>query len=148
MASATVDSAAEILSNLNINAGDWPPNLVKNLHLLSPDQVLHVPKPVTFLETKFKYRTYTFKYTSVPIMYSVLLFWQIELAKMLLEMGQSHLFQHWAEPGVEDDQKKTFFAQVSVFFFKLWNFTVFYCDFNFLIIKIEFLFVLVNAIRL
>ncbi|XWS23671.1 hypothetical protein CRYUN_Cryun28dG0035100 [Craigia yunnanensis] len=75
MASATVDSAAGILPNLNINAGDWPPNLVKNLHLLSPDQ--------------------------------------IELAKMLLEMGQSHLFQHWAEPGVEDYQKETFFAQVS-----------------------------------
>ncbi|XVE95564.1 hypothetical protein REPUB_Repub02eG0108900 [Reevesia pubescens] len=75
MASATADSAAESLFNLNINAGDWPPNLVKNLHLLSPDQ--------------------------------------IELAKMLLEMGQSHLFEHWAEPGVEDDQKKAFFAQVA-----------------------------------
>ncbi|XP_017981700.1 PREDICTED: UDP-sugar pyrophosphorylase isoform X3 [Theobroma cacao] len=68
-------AAAEILSNLNINGGDWPPNLVKNLHLLSPDQ--------------------------------------IELAKMLLKMGQSHLFQHWAEPGAEDDQKKAFFAQVA-----------------------------------
>ncbi|XVF39244.1 hypothetical protein PTKIN_Ptkin01aG0019900 [Pterospermum kingtungense] len=75
MASATVDSMAEILSKLNINAGDWSPNLVKNLHLLSPDQ--------------------------------------IELAKMLLEMGQSHLFQHWAEPGVDDDQKKAFFDQVA-----------------------------------
>ncbi|XWS21687.1 hypothetical protein CRYUN_Cryun30bG0075700 [Craigia yunnanensis] len=75
MTSAAADSAAEILSNLNINAGDWPPNLLKNLHLLLPDQ--------------------------------------IELAKMLLEMGQSHLFQHWAEPGVEDDQKKAFFAQVA-----------------------------------
>ncbi|XP_022768072.1 UDP-sugar pyrophosphorylase-like isoform X8 [Durio zibethinus] len=75
MALATADSAAEILSNLNINAGDWPPNLVKNLHLLPADQ--------------------------------------IELAKMLSEMGQSHLFQHWAEPGVEDDQKKAFFAQVA-----------------------------------
>ncbi|XP_021283972.1 UDP-sugar pyrophosphorylase [Herrania umbratica] len=68
-------AVAEILSNLNINGGDWPPNLVKNLDLISPDQ--------------------------------------IELAKMLLEMGQSHLFQQWAEPGVEDDQKKAFFAQVA-----------------------------------
>ncbi|XWS15182.1 hypothetical protein CRYUN_Cryun35bG0072400 [Craigia yunnanensis] len=75
MASATADSATEILSKLNINAGDWPPNLVKNLHLLSPDQT--------------------------------------ELAKILLEMGQGHLFQHWAEPGVEDEQKKAFFAQVA-----------------------------------
>ncbi|XVE60261.1 hypothetical protein DITRI_Ditri05aG0114900 [Diplodiscus trichospermus] len=75
MTSATADSAANILSNLNINASDWPPNLLKNLHLLSPDQV--------------------------------------ELAKRLLEVGQSHLFQHWAEAGVEDDQKKAFFAQVA-----------------------------------
>ncbi|XWS25075.1 hypothetical protein CRYUN_Cryun27aG0039900 [Craigia yunnanensis] len=75
MTLATADSTAEILSNLNINAGDWPPNLLKNLHLLSPDQ--------------------------------------IELVKLLLEMGQSDLFLHWAEPGVEDDQKKAFFAQVA-----------------------------------
>lgn len=33
---------------------------------------------------------------------------------MLLEMGQSHLFEHWAEPGVDDDQKKGFFEQVWV----------------------------------
>ncbi|GMI78375.1 UDP-sugar pyrophosphorylase [Hibiscus trionum] len=72
---ATADSTAKLLSDLNINAGDWPPNLVKNLHLLSPDE--------------------------------------IELGKMLLEMGQGHLFQHWAEPGVHDDQKKAFFAQVA-----------------------------------
>ncbi|KAK6939932.1 UDPGP family [Dillenia turbinata] len=38
---------------------------------------------------------------------------QIELAKMLLEMGQSHLFQHWPEPGVDDDEKKSFFDQVA-----------------------------------
>ena len=43
--------------------------------------------------------------------------WQIELAKMLLETGQTHLFEHWAEPGVEDDEKKAFFDQVSSFFF-------------------------------
>ena len=42
--------------------------------------------------------------------------WQIVLAKMLLETGQTHLFEHWAEPGVEDDEKKAFFDQVSVFF--------------------------------
>lgn len=43
-------------------------------------------------------------------------FWQIELGKMLVEMGQSHLFQQWADPGVEDDKKKSFFAQVSFSF--------------------------------
>ncbi|MBA0667862.1 hypothetical protein Goklo_000879 [Gossypium klotzschianum] len=75
MVSATVDSEADILSNLNINAGDWPSNLVNNLCLLSPDQ--------------------------------------IELGKMLVEMGQSHLFQQWTDPGVEDDKKKAFFAQVA-----------------------------------
>ena len=42
--------------------------------------------------------------------------WQIELAKLLLETGQTHLFEHWAEPGVEDDEKKAFFDQVSFFF--------------------------------
>ncbi|KAG8496973.1 hypothetical protein CXB51_008200 [Gossypium anomalum] len=78
MVSATVDSEADILANLNINAGDWPSNLVKNLCLLSPDQ--------------------------------------IELGKMLVEMGQSHLFQQWTDPGVEDDKKKAFFAQVSFSF--------------------------------
>ena len=31
---------------------------------------------------------------------------------MLLEMGQSHLFEHWPEPGVDDDEKKGFFDQV------------------------------------
>ncbi|KAB2071626.1 hypothetical protein E1A91_A08G243900v1 [Gossypium mustelinum] len=71
----TADSTAKLLSDLKIDAGDWPPSLVKNLHLLSPDQ--------------------------------------IQLGKMLLEMGQSHLFQHWAEPGVDDDQKKAFFTQLS-----------------------------------
>ncbi|KAE8735110.1 UDP-sugar pyrophosphorylase [Hibiscus syriacus] len=71
---ATADSTAKLFSDPNINAGDWPPNLVKNLHLLSPDE--------------------------------------IELGKMLLQMGQSHLFQHWADPGADDDQKKAFFSQV------------------------------------
>ncbi|KAE8701789.1 UDP-sugar pyrophosphorylase [Hibiscus syriacus] len=75
MASATADSVAKVLSDLNINAADWPPKLVKNLHLLHLDQ--------------------------------------IELAKMLVDLGQSHLFQHWPDPGVEDEQKKAFFAQVS-----------------------------------
>ncbi|GFY85572.1 UDP-sugar pyrophosphorylase [Actinidia rufa] len=37
---------------------------------------------------------------------------QIELAKMLLEMGQSHLFEHWPEPGVDDDEKKAFLNQI------------------------------------
>ncbi|GAB4844122.1 hypothetical protein Ancab_037429 [Ancistrocladus abbreviatus] len=38
---------------------------------------------------------------------------QVELAKMLLVMGQDHLFQHWPEPGVDDDQKRGFFDQVA-----------------------------------
>ncbi|XP_059631736.1 UDP-sugar pyrophosphorylase-like [Cornus florida] len=38
---------------------------------------------------------------------------QVELAKLLLEVGQSHLFQHWAEPGVHDDEKRAFFDQVA-----------------------------------
>lgn len=38
--------------------------------------------------------------------------WQVELAKMLVEMGQNHLFCHWADPGVDDEEKKAFFAQV------------------------------------
>ncbi|KAK4802350.1 hypothetical protein SAY86_000553 [Trapa natans] len=74
---SSVDSTAEELSKLGIN-GEWtacaPPNLQKNLQLLSPDQV--------------------------------------ELAKMLVDMGQNHLFYHWADPGVEDEDKKAFFAQV------------------------------------
>ncbi|KAG5525131.1 hypothetical protein RHGRI_031715 [Rhododendron griersonianum] len=32
---------------------------------------------------------------------------------MLLEMGQSHLFEHWPEPGVDDEQKRAFFDQVA-----------------------------------
>lgn len=43
--------------------------------------------------------------------------WQIELAKVLLETGQSHLFEHWAEPGVDDEEKKAFFDQVWWFSF-------------------------------
>ncbi|XP_043708607.1 UDP-sugar pyrophosphorylase-like [Telopea speciosissima] len=37
----------------------------------------------------------------------------IELAKILLDMGQSHLFEHWPEPGVDDEDKKGFFDQVA-----------------------------------
>ncbi|CAK7346901.1 unnamed protein product [Dovyalis caffra] len=76
MASA---GATESLSKLNIN-GDFAssvPNLQKNLHLLSPQQ--------------------------------------IELAKMLVEKGQSHLFEHWPEPGVDDNEKKAFFDQAITF---------------------------------
>lgn len=40
--------------------------------------------------------------------------WQGELVKMLVEMGQSHLFQHWPEPGVDDDQKIAFVDQVNL----------------------------------
>ncbi|KAL9173136.1 hypothetical protein ABFS82_03G093700 [Erythranthe guttata] len=38
---------------------------------------------------------------------------QVELAKMLLEMNQGHLFQHWPEAGVEDDAKRAFFDQIA-----------------------------------
>ncbi|CAN1234598.1 UDP-sugar pyrophosphorylase [Linum perenne] len=38
---------------------------------------------------------------------------QIELAKMLVEMKQSHLFSDWPEVGVSDDEKKAFFDQVA-----------------------------------
>ncbi|KAL5704498.1 UTP-monosaccharide-1-phosphate uridylyltransferase [Ranunculus cassubicifolius] len=38
---------------------------------------------------------------------------QIELAKILLDMGQIHLFEHWPEPGIDDAEKKSFFDQVS-----------------------------------
>ncbi|CAN6173475.1 unnamed protein product [Urochloa humidicola] len=37
---------------------------------------------------------------------------EAELAKMLLNEGQMHLFEHWSEPGVDDDKKKAFFDQV------------------------------------
>ncbi|XP_074280202.1 UDP-sugar pyrophosphorylase [Silene latifolia] len=36
-----------------------------------------------------------------------------ELAKVLIEMEQSHLFGEWPEPGIDDDQKIAFFDQVS-----------------------------------
>uniref|UniRef100_A0A453SPQ0 Uncharacterized protein n=1 Tax=Aegilops tauschii subsp. strangulata TaxID=200361 RepID=A0A453SPQ0_AEGTS len=39
--------------------------------------------------------------------------YKVELAKMLLNEGQGHLFEHWPEPGVHDDKKKNFFDQVS-----------------------------------
>ncbi|GAA0141033.1 hypothetical protein LIER_02270 [Lithospermum erythrorhizon] len=37
---------------------------------------------------------------------------QVELAKDLVEMGQSHLFEHWSEPGVDDDEKRLFLDQL------------------------------------
>ncbi|PKU63487.1 UDP-sugar pyrophosphorylase [Dendrobium catenatum] len=37
----------------------------------------------------------------------------IDLAKMLLHEGQSHLFANWAEQGVDDEKKTCFFNQVS-----------------------------------
>ncbi|XP_076957614.1 UDP-sugar pyrophosphorylase-like [Bidens hawaiensis] len=39
---------------------------------------------------------------------------QIELGKMLLELGQGHLFENWPEPGVEDDDKRALLDQVSL----------------------------------
>ncbi|KAI4307222.1 hypothetical protein L6164_030432 [Bauhinia variegata] len=72
-----VGSTTDKLSQLGINGNftSSAPNLQKNLHLLSPEE--------------------------------------IELAKMLLDLAQGHLFENWAEPGVDDDQKKGFFEQVA-----------------------------------
>ncbi|MFS8011716.1 putative nucleotidyltransferase [Helianthus anomalus] len=39
---------------------------------------------------------------------------QIELGKMLLELGQVHLFEHWPDPGLDDDDKKALLDQVLV----------------------------------
>ncbi|KAL8193664.1 hypothetical protein R6Q57_026799 [Mikania cordata] len=39
---------------------------------------------------------------------------QIELGKMLLDLGQGHVFEHWPDPGVEDDDKKALLDQVSI----------------------------------
>lgn len=38
---------------------------------------------------------------------------QVSVAKMLLETDQSHLFQHWPEPGTDDGEKRAFFDQIS-----------------------------------
>ncbi|KAI3967380.1 hypothetical protein MKX01_040706 [Papaver californicum] len=39
---------------------------------------------------------------------------QIKLGKMLVEIGQTHLFHHWSQPGSDDDQEKiSFFDQVN-----------------------------------
>ncbi|PIA47551.1 hypothetical protein AQUCO_01400296v1 [Aquilegia coerulea] len=38
---------------------------------------------------------------------------QIEVAKMLLDIGQTHVFEHWPEPGIDDDEKKAFLDQVT-----------------------------------
>ncbi|XP_057540253.1 UDP-sugar pyrophosphorylase [Amaranthus tricolor] len=37
----------------------------------------------------------------------------VELAKMLVQNGQSHLFDEWPEPGVDDEEKFAFFYQVT-----------------------------------
>ncbi|KAL6212010.1 hypothetical protein ACLB2K_017233 [Fragaria x ananassa] len=70
-------AVTEKFSELGIDGGfaASAPNLQRNLHLLSAEQV--------------------------------------ELAKVLVEMGQTHLFEHWDEPGVDDDEKKAFFDQVA-----------------------------------
>ncbi|CAH2070860.1 unnamed protein product [Thlaspi arvense] len=38
---------------------------------------------------------------------------QIELAKILIENGQTHLFLHWPELGVSDKEKLSFFEQIA-----------------------------------
>ncbi|XP_073021142.1 UDP-sugar pyrophosphorylase-like isoform X2 [Primulina eburnea] len=38
---------------------------------------------------------------------------QVGLAKMLLGLNQSHLFEHWPEPGISDEEKLAFFDQIA-----------------------------------
>ncbi|KMZ56901.1 hypothetical protein ZOSMA_8G00450 [Zostera marina] len=45
---------------------------------------------------------------------SILLPDQVELAKILLNEGQGHLFHHWKRPGINDERKKSFFDQVRI----------------------------------
>ncbi|KAL6217056.1 hypothetical protein ACLB2K_010273 [Fragaria x ananassa] len=73
MASAVTEKFSELGIDGGFEAS--APNLQRNLHLLSAEQV--------------------------------------ELAKVLVEMGQTHLFEHWDEPGVDDEEKKAFFDQVA-----------------------------------
>ncbi|XP_004290921.1 PREDICTED: UDP-sugar pyrophosphorylase [Fragaria vesca subsp. vesca] len=73
MASAVTEKFSELGIDGGFEAS--APNLQRNLHLLSVEQV--------------------------------------ELAKVLVEMGQTHLFEHWDEPGVDDEEKKAFFDQVA-----------------------------------
>lgn len=115
--SSTVESTAYELSKLGIN-GDFAtsaPNLHKNIHLLSPEQVLY----------SICCRTICGSF-GVDCDLNLLWPWQIVLAKMLLEIDQSHLFQHWAEPGVDDEEKKAFFDQVCSF-----------CNFFFLFASVD-----------
>lgn len=108
---STVDSAAEQLSKLGIDGAfaDSAPNLKKNLHLLSSEQVHVMLKCYPFFFSFFGFWIW--------ILFIVVGIWrcyQVELAKMLMEMGQSHLFEKWAAPGVDDNEKKAFFDQVFI----------------------------------
>lgn len=88
-----MESVTEQFSNLAIDA----PNLQKNLKLLSPDQV-------SLLRVLFYY----YKLHIDTVDFAL----QVKLAQMLVEMGQTHLFQHWPDAGVDDDLKRSFFEQV------------------------------------
>lgn len=92
--SSTVDSS---VSDLFSSA----PALQSNLGILSPDQVCVDMFCVA-----------TCYYSIVILMLLIWFGLQIELAKILLENGQSHLFLHWSEPGVCDNEKLGFFDQV------------------------------------
>lgn len=46
---------------------------------------------------------------------------------MLVEIGQSHVFEHWPEPGREDDEKRAFFDQVLFSSLLLLLYSEFYC---------------------
>ncbi|KAL9251033.1 UDP-sugar pyrophosphorylase-like protein [Drosera capensis] len=37
----------------------------------------------------------------------------VKLGEMLVEMGQSHVFEHWPELGVDDEEKRGFFDQIA-----------------------------------
>ncbi|KAL9250610.1 UDP-sugar pyrophosphorylase-like protein [Drosera capensis] len=36
----------------------------------------------------------------------------VKLEEMLVEMGQSHVFEHWPELGFHDEEKRGFFDQL------------------------------------
>lgn len=108
MASSAVNSAIDKLLNLQLNelSASSSPNLQKNLSILSPQQVLFIKISPLCVFNNVRWCWFKFLYLYV----------QIELGKMLLELGQGHLFEHWPDPGVDDDDKRSVLDQVIVTF--------------------------------
>ncbi|KZV23187.1 UDP-sugar pyrophosphorylase-like [Dorcoceras hygrometricum] len=101
MASSAVESNTDSLSKLNID--DWAsaaPNLHKNISLLSSQQVHFFPT----------YTSLPSRFISFLLTAAILI---VVLAKTLLGLNQSHLFEHWPEPGISDEEKLTFFDQIA-----------------------------------